>query len=147
MSGSAVVNLPQLPRMQAASGTASPSPAVVSWASQFANALELWARKVAAQITELDQAPVVVSATGTGQAGSTVLTEFLSVVTSGTDVVSYIGLQRSEVWNRTGAALKIWPPFGMKFEAQAVNTSYSLANGSAAVIAVVSTTQAYLSVY
>jgi hypothetical protein len=87
-----------------------------------------------------------VTAAGTTQATATELESEWNVVTStpaGSGVVLdgfNVGVSTT-VFNRGGATLRIYPPFGMKIDALATNAVYSLTNGKCQIFSQVSETQ------
>lgn len=79
-----------------------------------------------------------VAAAGTTQATATALESEWNVVTS-TPANSGVVLDgfdigvSTTVFNRGGATLKIYPPFGMQIDSRGTNNPYSLSNGKAQI--------------
>jgi hypothetical protein len=86
-----------------------------------------------------------IAAAGTTQAGATLLSNDISVVTSGTGGVLLYSLvgQRQEVFNRSGTTINVYPMTGAQIESAGTNNPITLANGGHAVFVCTSSTQCY----
>lgn len=86
-----------------------------------------------------------VAAAGTTQATATGLANDITIVTSGTGGVrlsTNIG-QRQEVFNRSGAPIKVYPGTSAQIESAGVNNPITLGNGAYAVFEASTATQVY----
>ncbi len=89
-----------------------------------------------------------VAATGTTQATAAPLTALVSIVTTcaaGAGVIAAAMLNvQTQVLNRSGNALLVYPPDGVQFEAYGTNAPVSVAVSSTLHVMLISETQGYV---
>jgi hypothetical protein len=91
----------------------------------------------------------IIAAAGTTQATATALIVDIALVNSGSGggivLQNKIG-QKQEIFNRSGAAINIYPPTGASIESAGTNVAVSLANGGHATFIALTATQIYQTV-